>query len=318
LGTGEGSLAEARGQLALGNPGLALEGFRKVLRTQGDSPDAFAGIAASYAAMGRNDLARSNYEAALALAPHKPSLLLAEANALESLGRISEAAEARAEAQQEAAVPSPRPLIPSAKAPSTRLAATIIVDLPPPRAVEHVRAQNISSALAAVPHLSARAPQAVEPERLVATAPTRHPSALPRLERLSMGEVQLVTTPKPVWRAQLVSRTRLSTTVRWEPIQTADGRQNIKILNAARSAGLADRSRGMLIDRGWRRIEIGDAPQVRAKTLVIYPASRSTLGRSLAAQFGCASRRGEGDLLVVLLGRDRAGPNSTRTTSIRT
>ncbi len=127
-----------------------------------------------------------------------------------------------------------------------------------------------------------------------------------------MGEVALVTTTKPVWRAELVSRTRLSTTVRWVPIQTAAARPNIRILNAARSAGLAARSRNMLLDRGWRRIEIGEAKQIRATSLVIYPASRGTLGRSLAAQFGCASRKGEGDLLVVLLGRDRAGTNSVR------
>ncbi len=73
LRQGGGSLAEAQGQLALGNTGLALEGFRKVLRTEGDSADAYAGIARSYAAMGRNDLARVNYEAALALAPRDPA-----------------------------------------------------------------------------------------------------------------------------------------------------------------------------------------------------------------------------------------------------
>ena len=98
LRQGGGSLAEAQGQLALGNAGLALEGFRKVLRTEGDSAERYAGIARSYAAMGRNDLARVNYEAALALAPHDPQLLLALAPTLETLGKNAEAAEARAEA----------------------------------------------------------------------------------------------------------------------------------------------------------------------------------------------------------------------------
>ena len=74
-GRADGSLAEARVQLALGNPGLALEAFRKVLRTEGDSAARSPASPASYAAMGRYDLARSNYEAALALAPHDPALV---------------------------------------------------------------------------------------------------------------------------------------------------------------------------------------------------------------------------------------------------
>ena len=52
-------LADAAAQLALGNVGLALEGFRKALREQPDSADAYAGIANCYEAMGRFDLART-------------------------------------------------------------------------------------------------------------------------------------------------------------------------------------------------------------------------------------------------------------------
>src|SRR5438105_2640686 len=75
-----GLLNEARGQLALGNVGLALETFRTLQREQTDSADAFAGIAACYAAMGRYDLARLNYELALAYAPEDPRLLTALAS----------------------------------------------------------------------------------------------------------------------------------------------------------------------------------------------------------------------------------------------
>ena len=45
LRTGSGVLAEATGQLALGNVGLALEGFRKALREQPNNAEAYAGIA---------------------------------------------------------------------------------------------------------------------------------------------------------------------------------------------------------------------------------------------------------------------------------
>lgn len=130
----------------------------------------------------------------------------------------------------------------------------------------------------------------------------------PRLERLSLSEVALVTTNAPLWRTQVVARSRVSTTVRWVPIQLAQ-RPNIRVLNAARKSGLAARGRDLLIDRGWRRIDIGDAGRIRATSLVLYPASRKNLGRSLAAQFRCASMKTDGDVLVVLLGRDSLKQN---------
>ena len=45
LRPGSGLLADAAGQLALGTVGLALEGFRKALREQPNSAEAYAGIA---------------------------------------------------------------------------------------------------------------------------------------------------------------------------------------------------------------------------------------------------------------------------------
>jgi len=130
----------------------------------------------------------------------------------------------------------------------------------------------------------------------------------PRLERLSPGEVALVTSARPMWSAQVVARTQQSITVRWIPIQSASARPAIRLLNAARHEGLAARARGVLFDRGWRRIDIGDAAEVREKSVVLYPAARGALGRSLALQFGFkAVLVSEGDALVVLLGRDAAG-----------
>jgi len=72
---GSDSLADAKGQLALGNVGLALEGFRKASRNEPNNAEAFAGMAACYELMRRYDLAQSNYEAALALAPRNADLL---------------------------------------------------------------------------------------------------------------------------------------------------------------------------------------------------------------------------------------------------
>src|SRR5205814_8466018 len=95
---GNGELAEAQSMLALGSVGLALEAFRRIQRQQPNSADALAGIASCYAAMGRYDLARSNDEAALALAPTSPALLNALADALDHQGKGDQAEAARADA----------------------------------------------------------------------------------------------------------------------------------------------------------------------------------------------------------------------------
>lgn len=124
----------------------------------------------------------------------------------------------------------------------------------------------------------------------------------PRLERLSLGEVALVTRSQPVWTAQLVSKTAQSATFRWVPLRPV-----ARLLNAARSQGLAARTRAQLADRGWKRIEIGDAPAVRQKTVVYYPAFRRGTAVRLAKQFGFSELRPfKGNEIVVLLGRDAA------------
>ena len=96
---------------------------------------------------------------------------------------------------------------------------------------------------------------------------------------------------------------------------TAQARPNIRVLNAAQRQGLAAGARTVLLDRGWRKIEIGNAGVVRERSLVLYPMSKQTLGRSLAAQFGFRARASsETKTLVVLLGRDalRAAPRPKR------
>ena len=56
---------------------------------------------------------------------------------------------------------------------------------------------------------------------------------------------------------------------------------------------------------GWRKIEIGDADEVRESSLVMYPETRHATGRSLAAQFGFRpGMTQQGEVIVVLLGRD--------------
>jgi tetratricopeptide (TPR) repeat protein len=319
LRQGSGDLAEAKSMLALGSVGLALEAFRRVQRQQPTSADAFAGIASCYAAMGRYDLARSNDEAALALAPSNPALLNALADVLDRQGKGNEATAARAEAARlansaKAVSPTPAnaaapvetaaaeargttaPIAPELVSTATIASPSVTVQLPPARPVQKAAAASPSTRVS---------PQSPAP------APSPAPmqvaqSSSPRLERLSPGEVALLTSGRPMWSAQVVARTRLSTTVRWIPIESAHNRPNIQLLNAAHRQGLAARTRDVLFERGWRRIDIGNAAQLREKSVVLYPAARSALGRSLALQFGFRAIPSEGDVLVILLGRDAA------------
>ena len=317
LGARNGLLADASAQLAMGNVGLAIEGFRKALREQPDSIAALGGLAACYDEMGRYDLSRLNYEAALAIAPTDPVLLNSFAASLERQGKRMEALAVRTEAAQlasaadaldrtqaEAEAPA-APIRVAAVAPAAPIGVaavaqpapapvvigpSVTVTLPPPRPVE-------------------------APREVPIPAPTLRQVAVdlgqfagPRLERLSPGVVALITIEQPAVQPKVIARTATSTTVRWVPVSVAGvlGRPNIRLLNAARNQGLAARTRGYLLGRGWRKIEIGDAAQVRARSIVYYPASRRMTGRSLAAQFGFASAVQQGDVLVVLLGRDAA------------
>ena len=100
-------IAEARGQLALGNAALALEAFRIAAREDPNSADALAGMAACYDQMGRFDLSRRNYEAALALAPNDLEILGAFAGSLQLQGSADEALSVRREIAARAAASRP-------------------------------------------------------------------------------------------------------------------------------------------------------------------------------------------------------------------
>jgi len=159
-------------------------------------------------------------------------------------------------------------------------------------------------------------------EHLLARAEPAKSSG-PYLERLSRGEVALVTSPGPIWRAPSVppatemasgapkmrgaTKLALATVVKWVPLGNAGARPTIQLLNAARSDGLAASTRTALVNRGWRKIGIGNARNVREHSVVLYSPMRAILGRRLAAQFGCKAVKVDGgDKVLVLLGRDEA------------
>jgi hypothetical protein len=367
LSRGGDDLTVARGQLALGNVGLALEAFREVRRARPSDPAPLAGIGDCYAAMGRLDLARANYEAALALAPKSPRLLDGLAQILERKGEHARALAVRAEAVVIAMPVTLAPAavlataLPLATAVAARVDApapvssSITVRLPPVRAVPRLEVDgaavtpdatdptgdtgkvvlspprtggslpsagrlarllvDAAAMVAGPPSMDGAPPSssvsvALPPVRPVPVRSDKHAAsqhAGPRLERLSLGEVALVTSSKPLWRANLLARTASSGSVRWMPLAPTGARPNVQVLNAARVQGLAASARTVLVNRGWRKIAIGDAAYAQEQSIVLYPRDRAGLARSLAAQFGIGSRMVEGDVLVLVLGRDKAG-----------
>jgi hypothetical protein len=288
-----GGLADAKGQLALGNVGLALEGFRTVLRDNPGNSEAAVGIAHCYEQMGRFDLSRRWFETALASAPEDRAVLGAFADSLQLQGKLSEAASVRSEiAGQSASKAGQLPSVIAEATPVVPLgqaARSVTIALPPPAPAEPVAASP-------GPQLSGQA------------ALAQSGRGGPRLERLSLGEVALITRPEPVWKGQLVDRSGQSATFRWVEIRPV-----ARLLNAARVEGLAARTRGRLAARGWTRIAIGDAPAVRSNTLVLYPEYRRAMAVRLAAQFGFTHLQSfSGSEIVVLLGRDSVSPKDRR------
>ena len=230
-----------------------------------------------------------------------------------------------------AAPPPPAPVVVASKPP-----AVASKQFEPKTAQALVRAAPVVAPrkpveLVAAPSLPAPAPVIVTPvEALAASLPParepveiaqKTPPALmpetpagPRLERLSPGEIALNTTDRPQWRAKVISRSAQSTTVRFVPLRSAEGRPvRIRLLNAARHEGLAARTRRLLAQRGWRQLAIGNARRVRESSLVLYPAHQRTLAKRLAAQFGIPlAKHASGKDVVVLLGRDSTRRNRVR------
>lgn len=411
-------IAEARGQLALGNVALALEAFRLAQREDPNNPDALVGIATCYDQMGRFDLSRRNYEAALALAPSSTEILGALASSLQLQGRTEEALGVRQEIAARAAasaaieqavaeVPAPMRSAPETAAVQTVAAAPAVIvpvepvqvaaapaaETPPaPRtwaaapvalsvstpervgvdvpAIQTARVEMVAEAPApariaiAAPAVTSK--PAVQtaavgrsvtiklpPARPVRAVPAPKPAAAvplapampvdepvqeavfvplkpyvrpvaepvlaeergPRLERMSMGEIALITVPKPVWQPTTVARNGRTTTLRFVPLRQAYALPvKVRLLNAARVDRLAARTRVWLAARGWRGLSIGNAQATRTRSVILYPANQRALAQRLSAQFGFPiARRASGAHMVVLLGTDAASRKALRT-----
>lgn len=182
-------------------------------------------------------------------------------------------------AQAAPAAPPPAP----AQAP-LKAVRSVTVALPPPRPVE----------VKAMP-------------KAIAEAPVRQG---PRIERLSLGEVALITTGAPQWKATAAVAAR----PRFVPLRPERSAvAEVRLLNAARVDKLAARTRAYLGNRGWRKIMIGDAEIARARSLIVYPPGQREVAAKLSAQTGITMVERTGVRMVtMLLGRDAAGLRSLR------
>jgi hypothetical protein len=138
---------------------------------------------------------------------------------------------------------------------------------------------------------------ALPPPRPVAAAPRS-----PRLERLSLTEVALVTASGPRWKR--VEAPPVRSAARNAPARPLE----VRVLNAARIEKLAARTRAYLGRFGWREMAVGDAAAVRSRSLIVYPAGKQAAAMRLSARLGFAMAERSGVRQVtILLGRDAAG-----------
>lgn len=258
-GTTDGRVALGLSQLAMGNVGLALESFRRAARDDPQSYRALQGLAECYLQIGKPALASRYLQQALALRPDVPELYRALAAAADGQGKKEEAVELR----EEAALRTRNPLVP-------------IVAAQPPVA------------------------DAIKPKRSEAGAVTIDLTLKPlrddgpRLVRLSLGEVALMTGPGSPFAGE---RHAADSTIH----------PPLRILNAARVQGIAARTRGLLASRGVEGAEIGDAPERKSRSELRHAKGDAARARALAARlpFGVTLVERDGPL-VLLVGRNAA------------
>ena len=195
-------IAEARGQLAIGNVALALEAFRAAARENPNSVDALTGIAICYDQMGRYDLSRRSYETALALAPADVSLLGAFAASLQRQGLTAEAISVRQEiAARMAASADREPQQVAAIAPAPVATAPSKLEEVRPRASLSVQVAAVEPKLAAAPLAVVALVRPPEPAPVKVEAPTpaiavAAPAAVPEPAPQTIVRLAEVEQPK--------------------------------------------------------------------------------------------------------------------------
>lgn len=287
INSGEDAYAAAKRQLALGNIGLAINGFRKAVHDDPRSPDALNGLAVAYDRMGRFDLSRQAYEEALALAPSDKAILHNLQRSLLAQNRLSEAAEVAQElGEAPAMTASAQPDPPAPAAPPAAQDTAHRLERISTQEVALVTGSGrrsweaVAAAKAAEP-----TPRPVRTSTGTSREPLRAQSALTRPMAKAGGGAVDIALPDPVARSS----------------------PRLVILNGVGRRGLARNVRGFLHDKGWDRASVGDArSRLGASLLVHAPKDRLNallLARSLPfrSQLVVSDRA---RAVILLLGRN--------------
>jgi hypothetical protein len=212
---GASMLQRGKAQLDAGLDALAIESFRTEIRLNPDSADAYNGLAVAYGRIGRNDLAQRYFETALAKDP-------ANAKVQTNLARLTgdAAPVVQLAVQTEPAIMNEPVAVTSIadkdpigqiidrlEMPALAAAEMPAADKGDVRPYEILARQGVLSTrfaiaparlatqmrLAAVPEKPRDRPQGPTP----VLPPTDYRTTGTRLERVSLGEVRLITRPEP-------------------------------------------------------------------------------------------------------------------------
>jgi len=210
---------------------------------------------------------------------------------------------------------APKPVV--AEAEPAAAPKPLVTEAKPAPTPEPVLAAGIGSVTMTLPPLPApvnkKAPETPRPALPEPIRVAALPADRPRLERLSLVEVALVTRSVPMRQPLIADRQRTSTTVRWVPLRQTQQVASIRLLNAARHEGLAARTRVALARNGWKQVSIGDASKVRERSLILYSEASAPVARKLAAKFGfMIAREARPGPITILLGRDAVGVRQAR------
>ena len=225
---GSSMLQRGRAQLDAGLDALAIESFRAEIRRNPESADAYNGLAVAYGRIGREDLAQRYFETALAKDPQNPkaqnnlarltgevvhSVRVAAVNTLpaneepvgvsklaevvDPIAALIEQVEMPVLALAEAEPSTGSPMVMPEALTKTGVLSTRFAIAPASMTVK--KADSISS-LQPKPGLP---PELPRPSVPLGTFPADYRTTGARLERVSLGEVHLITRPTPKLPASL-------------------------------------------------------------------------------------------------------------------
>lgn len=217
----------------------------------------------------------------------------------------------RLEAPALATLAAPPPEVKTMPAPKLAMAASPLpyVDAGPAPLVRDVPL-SLAEAHAPTPAQPAIMLNAPKPDRSRRSMPPAIKPQSARLERLTSGEVALVTTAAPAWErrpdyvSRVVERTPTRTTVQFT--RAPREASAVMLVAAGGEVRLAERAKAQLVSEGVRVAETGSSPTARARSVLFFPKGREEDAKALVARFGfrIAAQVGPVEVMTLHLGKD--------------